>query len=102
MFFYSSQIRFLNYIDILCILVVARRASNFSLRQRCAQYINDSRPKVADMMSCWGKELYLFYLPIKDSDDFIDQVERELIRVIIPPCNSNIPDHYILPEEKMF
>lgn len=80
----------------------ARRASNFSLRQRCAQYINDSRPKVADMMSCWGKELYLFYLPIKDSDDFIDQVERELIRVIIPPCNSNIPDHYILPEEKMF
>ena len=54
------------------------------------------------MISCWGKELYLFYLPIKDSDDFIDQVERELIRVIIPPCNSNIPDHYILPEEKMF
>lgn len=54
------------------------------------------------MMSCWGKELYLFYLPIKDSDDFIDQVERELIRVIIPPCNSNIPDHYILPEEKCF
>lgn len=80
----------------------ARRASNFSLRQRCARYINDSRPKVADMMSCWGKELYLFYLPINDSDDFIDQVERELIRVIIPPCNSDIPDHYTLPDEKMF
>ena len=54
------------------------------------------------MMSCWGKELYLFYLPIHDTDDFIERVERELIRVIIPPCNSDIPDHYTLPEEDMF
>lgn len=80
----------------------ARRASSFSLRQRCAQYINDTRPKVADMMSCWGKELYLYYLPINDTDAFITQVERELIRVIIPPCNSDIPDHYTLPEKDMF
>lgn len=80
----------------------ARRASKFSLRQRCARYINDTRPKVANMMSCWGKELYLYYLPIADNDDFIDQVERELIRVIIPPCNSEIPDHYTLSAEKLF
>ena len=80
----------------------ARRASSFSLRRRCSQYINDSRPKVANMMSCWGKELYLFYLPIHDTDDFIEMVERELLRVIIPPCNSEIPDHYTLPEEDMF
>ena len=64
--------------------------------------ISDTRPKVRRMIKRWGKELYLFYLPINDTDDFIDQVERELLRVVIPPCNSNIPDHYTLPGQNLF
>lgn len=80
----------------------AHRGANYSLRKRCSTYFTDDRPKVARMIKRWGKELYLFYLPITDSDDFIDKVERELIRVIIPPCNSQIPDHYTLPEQDLF
>ncbi len=59
----------------------AHRAMNFSLRKRCATYISDTRPKVSRMMHRWGKELYLFYLPIDKTDDFIDKVESELLRV---------------------
>ena len=80
----------------------ARKASSFSLRQRCSRYISDTRPKVRRMIKRWGKELYLFYLPINDTDDFIDQVERELLRIVIPPCNSNIPEHHTLPGENLF
>lgn len=80
----------------------AHRATNYSLRKRCATYINDTRPKVARMISRWGRGLYLYYLPINGTDDFIDKVERELLRVIIPPMNSQIPDHYTLPEENLF
>lgn len=54
------------------------------------------------MISRWGRGLYLYYLPINGTDDFIDKVERELLRVIIPPMNSQIPDHYTLPEQNLF
>lgn len=80
----------------------AHRATNYSLRKRCATYINDTRPKVARMISRWGRGLYLYYLPINGTDDFIDKVERELLRVVIPPMNSQIPDHYTLPEQNLF
>lgn len=80
----------------------ARRKDSYSLRERCRTYINDERPLVADMMEQWGKKLYLYFLPINESDDFIDKVERELIRVIIPPCNTNIPDHYTMPSTPLF
>lgn len=80
----------------------AHRATSFSLRKRCRTYISDDRPKVHRMIKRWGKDLYLYYLPIKDTDDFIDKVERELNRVIIPPCNTQIPDYYVLPGTNMF
>jgi hypothetical protein len=54
------------------------------------------------MINRWGKELYLYYLPINKNDEFIDKVERELLRIIIPPCNTQIPDHYVLPDEDLF
>ena len=79
----------------------ARRGTNYSLRKRCQTYISDTRPKVARMIERWGKQLYLFFLPIYNTDEFIEKVERELIRVIIPPCNTQIPDHYVLPEEDL-
>lgn len=71
----------------------ARRGNSFSLRQRCRDYLTDTRPLIAFMREYWGKDLYFFYLPI-DDDDFISKVEKELVRVIIPPCNSQIPHHY--------
>lgn len=79
----------------------AKRGNNFSLRKRCRSYLNDTRPLVVSMIELWGKELYFFYLPL-DNDDFIDKVEEELLRVIIPPCNSQIPYHYCESEQPLF
>lgn len=81
----------------------ARRCENHGLRQRCSKYFKeDRRPLVVRMIRRWGKELYLYYLPIEDSDTFIEKVEKELLRVIIPPCNSQIPEHYVMPDEDLF
>ncbi|MCH5250505.1 MAG: hypothetical protein J1E98_11250 [Lachnospiraceae bacterium] len=81
----------------------ARRKTEFSLRKRCKAYLKDTRPQIAYMREVWGKNLYFYYLPL-ENDDTIDKVEKELIRVIIPPCNSQIPDQYVdvMPEENAF
>lgn len=80
----------------------ARRATSFGLRQRCRTYISDTRPEVHRMIHRWGQDLYLYYLPIHESDEFISKVERELNRVIIPPCNSQIPDYHVMPGQNLF
>lgn len=72
----------------------ARRRKDFSLRKRCRDYLKDTRPNIAYMREQWGKDLYFYYLPL-ENDDTIEMVERELIRVIIPPCNSQVPDEYV-------
>ena len=79
----------------------ARRGKNFSLRKRCRSYLTDTRPLVAPMIELWGKDLYFYYLPI-DDDALVSQVEEELLRVIIPPCNSQIPYHYDGTEHPLF
>ena len=71
-----------------------RRKNGFSLQRRCKEYLSDDRVKIAYMRELWGEELYFYYFPL-DDDELIERVERELIRVIIPPCNSQIPDQYI-------
>ena len=79
----------------------AQRKRNFSLRKRCVSYLKDTRPLVALIRELWGKQLYFFYLPI-ENDDIICKVEEELVRVIIPPCNSQIPYHYCDPDQPLF
>lgn len=81
----------------------ARKQRNFSLQKRCRSYLWDNRVNIAYMREMWGKELYFYYLEL-DDDDIIKKVERELIRVIIPPCNSAIPDQYVsyMPETAAF
>ena len=68
----------------------------------CRTYFKDSRPAVANMIEQWGKELFLFYLPVEDTDEFIEKIEQELIRVIIPPCNTQIPYHYTEKTNPLF
>lgn len=72
----------------------ARKCNEFSLQKRCRCYIKDTRPLIAEMIGNWGQYLYLYYLPL-ESDEEIVMVERELNRVIIPPCNTQIPDRFI-------
>ena len=79
----------------------ARRGNSFSLRKRCRSYLNDTRPLIAYMRELWGKDLYFFYLPM-DDDAFISKVEKELLRVIIPPCNTQIPYHYDETNQPLF
>ena len=81
----------------------ARRVKNYSLRARCRTYFKEkTRPDVANMIETWGDKLYLYYLPIRESDEVIEKVERELLRVIRPPCNSMLPGYYFGENEKLF
>lgn len=75
----------------------AQLTLNKNLRTRCKEYLKDMRPKIAVMRETWGKDLYIKYLPLDDNKT-IKRVERELIRVIIPPFNDRIPDLYKLPK----
>ncbi len=79
----------------------ARKMRNFSLRQRCKEYYKDTRPKIAVMRELWGSQLYFRYLVLPD-DETIAKVERELLRVIIPPCNTQIPDYNLMPTQTAF
>ena len=72
----------------------AKRNKSFSLRKRCQSYLTDDRIEIAYMRELWGKSLYFYYLPI-DDDEIIERVEEELLRVIIPPCNKQIPARYV-------
>lgn len=80
----------------------ARRKESFSLRKRCRTYFKDERPYVADMIETWGKKLYLYYLPIREPDEIIDKIEKELLRIIRPPCNSQLPGYYLGTEKDLF
>lgn len=80
----------------------ARRKNNtYSLQKRCRDYATDTRPKISTMRKYYGKFLYLAYLPLAD-DTLITKVEKELIRVVIPPCNADIYDYNVLPAVSAF
>ena len=75
------------------ILYVGRALSTDSqnLRKRVKTYIKDTRPRVEKMRKKWGNYLYIKYLPLSDNR-MIEELEKELIRVIYPPCNIDYPD----------
>ena len=52
----------------LYIMYIGRvmRKKEFSLRKRCREYLKDTRPKIMYMREMWGKDLYFYYLPIRD------------------------------------
>ena len=74
------------------ILYVGRvkHTANQNLRKRLREYVTDKRSDIENMRETWGKHLYIKYLPLEDNRIIMD-LEKELIRVIIPPCNSEYP-----------
>jgi len=66
-----------------------------NLRKRCKEYPREDRPKIEEMISIWGKFLYIRYLPLRGENDLIEKVESELVNAILPPCNDRIPDKNI-------
>ena len=63
---------------------------NQNLRKRFREYVQDQRSDILLMRETWGKDLYIRYLPLTDNAT-ICALEKELMRTIIPPCNSDYP-----------
>lgn len=64
--------------------------ANQNLRKRFREYVDDKRSDIDFMRETWGKDLYIMYLPLTDNC-LIDKLEKELIRTIVPPCNTDYP-----------
>lgn len=88
-FILKGQIIPVSHVYILYVGRV-RYTNNQNLRKRLKEYLNDNRPKIEAMRRTWGNNLYIKYLPL-DDNAVITQLEEELIRVIIPPCNDKYP-----------
>lgn len=77
-----------------------------NLRKRVksySKYINDiDRPKIHNLFEKWGNYLYVYYLPIYQSNEDIDLLEERLISCIIPPCNADIRDAAVQNRVKAF
>ena len=61
-----------------------------NLRKRFREYIKDDRADIQNMRESWGKELYIRYLPLTDNE-IIRELETELLKAVIPPCNDQYP-----------
>lgn len=64
---------------------------NQNLNKRLHEYLHDTRPKIRQMREVWGRDLFIRYLPLNDNS-IIKELENELLRVIIPPCNEVYPE----------
>lgn len=71
-----------------------QKTDDQNLRKRFREYYYEKmRPRIILMREAWGKNLYIRYFPL-DDNDVICTLEEELIRVILPPCNSKYPGIY--------
>jgi hypothetical protein len=87
----------------LYIMYVGRALNTVSqnLNKRCKEYYQDTRPKIKSMRRHWAEYLYIRYLPL-DDNQVIENLEKELINTILPPCNDKIPDKDIRAAAKAF
>lgn len=84
----------------------AKLTDKHNLRVRCTKYFTEyhsekSRPKIARLLSYWGKYLYVYYIELEDNA-LIDELEAILINSLLPPCNDYIPAKTIRAAVKAF
>lgn len=74
----------------------AKKTPHQNLRKRVSEYAKETeRPKICDMKRFWSQYLYVRYLPLPDQDnDLIDELEKALIKVALPPFNEMYPKVY--------
>lgn len=78
-----------------------------NLRNRLRQYLPESkrqdkkRPKLKKLFRHWKEYLYIRYFKSTDND-FIDEGESALIKAILPPFNTDIPNYTIKQPQKAF
>ena len=85
--------------DIHLYLAYIGRARNTpyqNLRKRVREYATENeRPKIVAMKRFWSPYLYVQYLPLPaESNECIDELEKELIKTILPPFNDKYPEVY--------
>lgn len=76
-----------------------------NLRKRCKEYYNDylkyknsslgeitisTRPKVSKMLHIYAPYLSIYYCELSNNET-IDDLEKILIALILPPCNKELP-----------
>lgn len=74
----------------------ARKTQYQNLRKRVREYATETkRLKIHNMKLIWGSYLYVRYLPLPTEDnDCIDELEKELIKAVLPPFNDEYPEVY--------
>jgi hypothetical protein len=73
----------------------ALNTDNQNIQKRIKCYLHESqmnkRPKIVQLFESWKDYLYIRYFHTSDND-LIEMEEKVLIRSILPPFNSEIPD----------
>lgn len=74
----------------------ARKTTYQNLRKRVREYATEEgRLKIANMKRLWSPYLYVRYLALPEKDnDCIDELEKELIKTVLPPFNDQYPEVY--------
>lgn len=76
---------------------------NENIQKRVKRYLRESkgnkRPKIINLFESWKDFLYIRYFHTSNND-LIDIGEKALIRAILPPFNSDIPDSIIFKTPK--
>ena len=74
----------------------ARKTPYQNLRKRVSEYASETeRLKIVEMKRYWSPYLYVQYLPLPlESNDCIDELEKELIKTVLPPFNDRYPEVY--------
>ncbi len=61
-------------------------------RSHHSQYLREEEnERLEKVFDRWWNYVYFLYIPVEESDDYIDLVEDELILALTPPCNKEIP-----------
>jgi hypothetical protein len=72
---------------------------NENIQKRVKCYLRESkgnkRPKIIQLFESWEDFLYIKYFHTSDNN-LVETGEKELIRAILPPFNSEIPDRIII------
>ncbi len=75
----------------------AHKTDSENLRDRVRSYYrfyrqdDPQRPKIRRLFANWGEYLFCSFIELDDNNT-IDNIEKELINSLLPPCNASIPD----------
>lgn len=80
----------------------AKITEHRNLRKRLREYASEEeRQKICLLKKYWSPYLYVRYLPL-DDNTLIAELEKALIKVVLPPFNDQYPDVYNQPMRAAF